>query len=136
DHFTDVILLDNTNKGYRYSLMVELQKQFRSGLSFDLSYMYNRAKTVNNGTSSRAISNWQYTQNFDVNHTRLGTAGFERRHYIMARFSFAFLYGCGLSTVISFVFQGHSGTPIVWFYNVNANGDSQFANDFVYVPHE
>src|SRR5699024_2096067 len=39
-------------------------------------------------------------------------------------------------TVISLVYQGHSGTPIVWLYNGNANGDTQFANDLVYVPHE
>jgi Fe-S cluster biosynthesis and repair protein YggX len=136
EHFNNVILLDNTDKGYRYSLSLEFKKQFETGLSFDVAYTYNRAKTVNNGTSSRAISNWQYTQNKDVNHTRLGTAAFEKRNHLLARVSYAFFYGRGSSTTLSLVYQGFSGHPVVWLYNGNANGDTRYDNDLVYVPHQ
>jgi hypothetical protein len=132
--FNDVILLTNTNKGYRYSLSAELKKQFATGLSFDVSYTYNRARSVNNGTSSRAISNWQYNPNKDVNNPRLGTSTFERRNHIMARASYAFVYGRGASTTVSLVYQGYSGIPLSWQYNGNANGDTRFDNDLVYVP--
>jgi hypothetical protein len=133
DDFTNAILLDNTDKGYNYSITGQLQKQFDSGLGFNLSYNYNRAESVNNGTSSRAISNWQYNENKDVNNPRVGTADFERRHRILAQVSYKLDYGLGAST-FSFIYDGRSGTPYSWVYNGNANGDTRFDNDLVYVP--
>lgn len=134
DNFTNAILLDNTNEGYNYTVTGELQKQFASGLGFNLSYTYNRAESVNNGTSSRAISNWQFNENKDVNNPRLGTADFERRHRILAQTSYRFNYGERFATSISLIYDGRSGTPFSWIYNGNANGDTRFDNDLVYVP--
>jgi hypothetical protein len=133
DSFTNAILLDNTDEGYNYSITGELQKQFGSGLGFNVSYTYNRAESVNNGTSSRAISNWQFNENFDVNNPRLGTADFERRHRILAQASYRMDYGLG-ATTFSLIYDGRAGTPYSWIYNGNANGDTRFDNDLVYVP--
>ncbi|HYW34951.1 MAG TPA: hypothetical protein VE868_06035, partial [Balneolaceae bacterium] len=90
--------------------------------------------SVNNGTSSRAISNWQYNENKDVNHPRLGTSLFQRRHHILAKAAYDFKYGRGLSTTVSVIYQGYSGQPLSWLYNGNANGDTYYLNDLVYVP--
>lgn len=93
DNFNDVLLLYNTDKGYRYSLSVQLKKQFATGLSFDLAYTYNRAETINNGSSDVAHSNWIYNQSKDINDPRLGTAAYQRKNHILARASYAFFMG-------------------------------------------
>lgn len=134
ENFTNAILLDNTNEGYNYTITGQLQKQFASGLGFNISYTYNRAESVNNGTSSRAISNWQFNENKDVNNPRLGTADFERRHRFLAQTSYRFEYGDRFATSLSLIYDGQSGTPFSWIYNGNANGDTRFDNDLVYVP--
>jgi len=133
-NFTNALLLENTDKGYNYSITAQLQKQFESGFNLNMSYTRNRAENVNNGTSSRAISNWQFNENKDVNDPRIGTADFERRHRILANVSYRFDFLERFATTVSLIYDGRSGTPFSWIYNGNANGDTRFDNDLVYVP--
>ncbi|TYP93975.1 Carboxypeptidase regulatory-like domain-containing protein [Fodinibius salinus] len=132
--FTNALVLDNTDKGYRYTITGELQKQFDWGLNTKVSYSYNRARSVNNGSSSRAISNWQYNENFDVNSPRLGTADYERRHRILANIGYTLSWSERFNTTISVIYDGRSGTPFSWIYDGNANGDTRYDNDLMYVP--
>ena len=67
NRFTNALLMRNTNKGYGYSGTIQLQRQVREGLSGSLSYTINESRSVNTGSSSRAISNWQFNENVDVN---------------------------------------------------------------------
>lgn len=137
DNFTNALYLENTSKGYSYSITGQLEKQFETGLQFNVSYTYNRAKNVNNGTSSRAISNWTFNESKDINDPELGTSYFERRHRFLANVSYRLDFVDRFTTTISVIFDGHSGTPYSWIYNGNANGDSgdgSFQNDLVYVP--
>ena len=135
-NFTNAILLDNTNKGYNYSITGELEKRFATGLYTRFAYTYNRAKNVNNGASSRAISNWQFTENVDVNNTRLGTANFERRHRILGILSYRTTYAERFATTFSLVYDGRSGSPYSYIYRGDANADGRFDNDLIYVPAE
>jgi hypothetical protein len=134
DNFTNALLLKNSNDNSQYSITGSLEKQFAFGLSADLSYTYNRAQNVNNGTSSRAISNWQFNENVDVNNPKVGTADFERRHRILGVLSYQFGWLDRLSTTLSLIYDGRSGTPFSWIYVGNANGDTQNFNDLIYVP--
>lgn len=134
ENFTNVILMDNTNKGYQVSLTAELKKEFNFGLNASLAYTYNRSETVNNGSSSQAVSNWQYNENFDVNNPELGPSDYERRHRILGRVSYRVAYGERFATTVSLIYDARSGTPFSWIYNGDANGDRQYANDLIYVP--
>src|SRR5699024_5311570 len=134
ENFTNAILLDNTSKGYQYSITGELKKQFESGFRASIAYTYNRAETINNGSSSRAISNWQYNENVDVNDSQLGTADYERRHRILGQLSYRFDWASRFATTISFIYDGRSGSPFSWIYSGDANGDGRFDNDLIYVP--
>ncbi len=133
-NFTNAILLENTNKGYQYSITGELEKRFANGLFTKFAYTYNRATNVNNGASSRAISNWQFTENVDVNNTGLGTANFERRHRILGIASYRFTWADRFATTFSLIYDGRSGSPYSYIYNGDANGDGRFDNDLIYVP--
>lgn len=132
--FTNAIVMDNTNKGYKYNLTVELQRNVAEGVGGSLAYTYNRARNINNATSSRAISNWQFNENKDINDPRLGTSDFELRHRILGTLNYTFEYADRFSTTLGLVYEGRSGEPFSWIYFGNANGDTQPFNDLVYVP--
>lgn len=134
DRFTNALLLKNTNKGYEYSLTAQLQRRVAEGLSGSFSYTYNRAKNVNNGTSSRAISNWQFNENVDVNNPELGTADFERRHRMLLNLDYRIQYLERFATSVGLIYEGRSGAPFSWIYVGDANADGQSFNDLVYVP--
>ena len=134
ENFTNALLLENTNEGYEYSLTAQLRKQSPIGLDGSLAYTYNRAENVNNGTSSRAISNWQFNENFDVNNPRLGTSDFEVRHRFLANLSYRLNYADRFATTVSLIYEGRSGSPFSWIYVGDANADGQSFNDLVYVP--
>lgn len=134
ENFTNALLLKNSSDNYQYSITGSLEKRFDFGVTADLSYTYNRAENVNNGTSSRAISNWQFNENVDVNDPKLGTADFERRHRILGILSYQFGWAKRLATTFSLIYDGRSGTPFSWIYAGNANGDTQRFNDLIYVP--
>ncbi|MDX1638165.1 MAG: TonB-dependent receptor [Balneolaceae bacterium] len=132
--FTNALLLKNTSKGYQYSLTGQLEKQTDFGLSGSVSYTFNEAKSVVNNTSSRAISNWQFQENFDINNPELGTSDFEVRHRILANLSYVFSFAERFQTTVSLIYEGSSGRPYSWIYFGDANGDGQAFNDLVYVP--
>ncbi len=134
DRFTDALLLENTNKGYQGSATVQLQRQVRQGINGSVSYTYTRAENVNNGTSSRAISNWQFNENVDVNDPQLGTADFERRHRFLGNLNYRFEWGERFATSIGVIYEAQSGSPFSWITAGDANGDGQAFNDLVYVP--
>lgn len=134
--FTNAILMQNTGQGYEYSLTAMLRRQSPTGLDATLAYTFSRATNVNNATSSRAISNWQYNENFDVNDPSLGTADFEVRHRILTNLSYRIEYAGRFATTVGVVYDGRSGEPFSWVYNGNANADTRFDNDLVYVPNE
>jgi hypothetical protein len=134
ERFTNAILLENSNDGYQYSLTGEVQRTVREGLGGSLSYTYTRAENVNNGSSSRAISNWQYNENKDINNPRVGTADYEIRHRILGTMNYTFTYGDRFGTTLGLIYEGRSGEPFSWIYDGNANGDTQTLNDLVYVP--
>ena len=54
--------MDNSNKGYTYSLTAQLSKSFNNGFSAMVAYTNGGSKSVNDGASSTALSNWEFVQ--------------------------------------------------------------------------
>ncbi len=82
--FTNVILLENTNRGHQFNLTLRLRKgvntSFLPGLFGSVAYVFQDANDINSGRSSRAISNWQYNETDDPNGDTIATSDFEVRH--------------------------------------------------------
>lgn len=138
-NFTNVILLDNTNKGYTYSLTAQLQKSFSNGLSSMFAYTYSQAKSINDGGSSTALSNWNggFVPQVDgPNSQGLATSLFQLRHRFIGSLSYKIEYGPGklFGTGISIFYSGNSGQPYSYVYNGDINGDGGRTNDLIYVP--
>ena len=133
---TDAIYLTNTNKGYQYSLSLQLQKNFSNRSWINVFYSYGQAKDVNSGTSSQASSNFGYNNiRFNPNDPELVWSNFDIRHRIGAAFSWEFNFIRSAPTVLSMFYGGRSGRPYSTTYNFfDANGDAASGNDLVYVP--
>jgi hypothetical protein len=133
---TDAIYLTNTNKGYQYSLSVQLQKNFSNRSWVNVFYAYGQAKDVNSGTSSQAASNWGYNNiRFNPNDPELVWSNFDVRHRLGAAFSWQLRLIKKAPTVFSMFYGGRSGRPYSTTYSsFDANGDARNSNDLVYIP--
>ncbi len=60
-------MLDNTNKGYQYSLTAQLQKTFTKGFYASGGYTFSDARDVNAGTGSQAsINSYAYLGSYNT----------------------------------------------------------------------
>jgi hypothetical protein len=133
--FTNVMLLDNTNKGYTYSLTGQLQKNFDNGLTTMVAYTFGESKDVNSGTSSTARSNWQFNQIVrNPNDPELSYSRFDIRHRVIATGGYTINWLNNFSTSLSLFYEGQSGTPFTYLYSGDLNSDGNNGNDLMYVP--
>ena len=137
--FTNVILLSNTNEGFNYSLTGQLSKQFDNGFSAMAAYTYGQAKSINDGASSTALSNWEFVQTSSAaNNPDLAISNFQLAHRLIGALSYTFKYGRNeaFGTGINIFYAGRSGNHFSYIYNSSSdfNGDGAFSNDLIYVP--
>ncbi|KAA3439617.1 TonB-dependent receptor [Rufibacter hautae] len=133
--FTNVILLDNTNRGYTYTLTGQLQKNFNMGLNTMVAYTYGKSEDVNSGASSTARSNWQFNQVYrNPNDPELSYSRFDIRHRVISSGGYTFKWLNNFSTTLSLFYEGQSGTPFTYLYAGDINNDGSNANDLLYVP--
>ena len=70
----DVMLLTNIGKGTSWQMAFKVERPFRGGFYASGSYLYGESKSVNDGTSSVARSNWTGAPTgIDVNNPPLTT---------------------------------------------------------------
>lgn len=133
--FSDIILLKNTDEGKQWSVSGKLERPFRNGLYAMASYYYGDARTVNDGTSSQAASNWgnAYTTG-DPNNVPLGRSRFSPGHRVLAAVSYDWRFGGKANLLLSLFYTGQSGRPYSFNYNGDFNGDGRTGNDLIYVP--
>ena len=133
--FTNVIYLENTNKGYTYNLTGQLRKDFGFGLQSMIAYTYGQAKDVNSGTSSTARSNWQFVQMVNgPNNPPLAYSTFDLRHRIVGSLGYKIEYAKNFSTTVALFYAGRSGNPFTYLYRGDLNNDGGNQNDLLYVP--
>ena len=135
--YSAIVALENTNKGYTYSISGQLEKHFDFGLDLMASYTFGHSYSVNDGTSSVAYSNWKYNYSVDTNVAEMSYSAFDRPHKVMAVVSYTTpKYLNGLQTTIALSYEGQSGTRYSYTMNETAdfNGDGQNGNSLLYVP--
>ncbi len=135
-HYTSVILMSNTSLGQSYSGSVILElPRTRQGIYFKAAYVYSRAFSVNDATSSTALTNYENTPiSGNPNNPGLGRSFFETRHRVIAALDYQFALKRKWETTIGAFYEGRSGTPYCFVFTNDANLDGVFGNDLVYVP--
>jgi Carboxypeptidase regulatory-like domain len=131
---SDVIFLSNSNEGYSWSGVAELRRPFKNGWFFSSSYLYGRSKSIMDGTSSQAASNWGNTLiRTNPNDPELATSVFDPGHRINFSASKEFgLFGDATATA-SIYYSGQSGRPYTLRFFNDVNGDGR-TSDLLYIP--
>ena len=137
--YYSIINLKNTNKGYSYAVSALLEKHFGFGMDMSASYTFGHSKSVNDGTSSVAYSNWKYNYSRDTNSkNELGFSKFDIPHRIMAQVAYTTpkYWNNWMSTSISVIYNGFSGSRYSLTMNESAdfNGDGWSGNSLLYIP--
>lgn len=138
-NYYSIINLRNTNKGYTYALSALLEKHFNFGLDLSASYTFGHAKSVNDGTSSVAYSNWKYNYSVDTNsENELGFSKFDIPHRVMVQASYSSpkYWNGWTSTTIAVIYNGFSGSRYSLTMNEKQdfNNDGYSGNSLLYIP--
>jgi hypothetical protein len=138
--YSGIYVLDNVSKGYSYNVSIKAEKSFKFGLDVMASYTYGKSKTVNNGSSSVAASNWTYNYTHgDPNNPELANSNFNVPHQLMVSLYEHFKWNKDIKdtynnvTTIGLIYSGNSGSPFNVYVNGDVNGDNGY-NDLMYIP--
>lgn len=134
-NYEEIVKLENTNKGYTYNFVVQLQKNFRNGFDASAAYTFGRSMDLNSGTSSVAYSNWRYVNNVKgLNNLELTRSNYDLGSRVIGYVSYKKEYFKGLmSTQVSLFYNGQSGQPYSYIYKGDLNNDAT-DNDLIFVP--
>lgn len=133
--YTNLLVLENTNKGYSYNFTASLSKNFAFGLNASLAYTYGKSMAPFDGTSSVASSNWRYNYNFHgPNDAELALTAFDVRHRIVGSLNYKVKYGKHFATTVGLIYNGQSGGRFTMTYANDVNGDGERSNDLIYIP--
>ena len=131
----DVVLLTNTHEGGQWSVSYKLDRQFRNGFLAGGSYLYGRADSVMDGTSSVAYSNWAGTYTGgDINNPPLRTSDFDVRHRVSLNAVIPIRLWKDLRSTASLYYNSQSGRPYTIVANTDVNSDGRTTNDLLFVP--
>jgi hypothetical protein len=132
---SDGILLTNTHMGYNWTASYEVRRPFKDGWYFSAAYSYNEAKTLMDGTSDQAASNWGnvYTPG-DPNNPPLARSNFAVGHRINASAAREIGLVKGTKLTLSAFYSGQSGRPYTLAFGRDVNGDGRGTNDLLYIP--
>lgn len=135
--FTGAYLLTNTDQGDTTNLSLKVEKPYAEGLYGFVAYTWGEANVINEGTSSRAVSNWNYQEAIDPNNVKLSTSDFEVKHRFTVSMSYEFNRDSRWSTIVSAYYNRQSGRPYSLIVDSNypsLNVDTADGNDLFYVP--
>jgi len=143
-------LITNTSEGEATHFVVKLEKPFSRGFWGYVAYVYADSEVVNDGSSSRAVSNWQFNEAVDPNNPGTSRSDFEVSDRYTASLSYRFNRASQWPTTVSTYYNLQAGRPFGWIMNsefvmdCDGDGDLEFGatincdgfggNDLFYVP--
>jgi len=132
---SDLILLTNSDEGDAWSVAFKVERPFRNRFFMNAGYLYGRARSIMDGTSSQAASNWGnvYVPG-DPDNPPLARSNFDPGHRITASGSYDIPVGGGFAVTTSLFYSGQSGRPWSALYAFDYNGDVRGTNDLLYIP--
>ncbi len=134
-NLNNVLLLTNSNQGHTWSMAFKVERSFKNDLQFAVSYIYGKAYSTVDGTSSVANSNFTGTPiGVDANHPPLALSNYSPGSRINVSATVPVPLPAGIRSRLSFFYNGQQGRPYDLRYSQDANGDSASGNDLLYIP--
>ncbi len=117
-NFTQVIKLENTNKGYSANFTAQLQKTYSRGWAGSIAYNYGLAASLNDLPSSVALSNWRGSQTINgLNKLELANSNFDAGSRVSGYISKEFKYLKHFATTITLFYNGQDGQRMSYLYS-------------------
>ncbi|CAL2089800.1 TonB-dependent receptor [Tenacibaculum sp. 190524A05c] len=133
DDFTNVFLLSNTNKGYRYNINFGLSKETENYAGF-LGYTNGKSKDVSSTVRNSSAANFEWNQAINSHDPDVSFSNFDLRHKIVSSHSYNFDFKNNYQLQVSALYTGTSGSPYSVVYQGDVNRDGSSRNDLVYIP--
>ena len=139
--YSAVYRLSNTQRGYSWSATARVEYDFLyalEGLKITAAYTYSQSKSINDGISAQASSNWGRNYAVDSNDPQLSSSVYEFPHKVVGAISYTKRYG-HFGTNVMLLYNGYSGEHYSLTYakgKVDVNGDSYRGNSLIYIPTE
>lgn len=134
-NFTNVFLLTNTDRGFRYNLTVGITKEIGDYNGY-LGYTYGRSKDISSTVRSSPAANFEWNQAEFGNNPELSFSNFDLRHKFVSSHAYNFGLGKNGDGFISFLYNGRAGSPFTYVYQGDLNQDGSSRNDLIYVPRD
>ncbi len=137
--YSNVYLLTNTDKGYRYNLTAELSKSSFTPHKFvtnwSVAYTYGVSKDISNGIRNSFQSNFEVNPAIIPNDAQLSYSNFDLRHRFVGSFTGSMHWNESNISSIAFFYAGQSGNPYTVVYNSGGNPFGNAANsNLPYIP--
>lgn len=133
--FTNVFVLSNSNKGYRYNFTASVEKKHKGYYGY-LGYTYGMSKDISSTVRNSPAANYEWNQAIIANNPQLSFSNFDLRHKIVSVQGYEQEWGNKNSLGINFLYRGRAGTPFSFVYQGDINRDGSSRNDLVYVPND
>ena len=136
--YSAVYYLDNTSRGYSYSLSGSVSKSFEWGLSVMASYIFGHSYAVCDVPSTSSSSNWNRTYALDLNNPELTFSAYDVPHKVSLAVNYNKRYSPLFDLSASLVYQATSGQRYSYCFGeaVDFNGDGTFGSTLMYIPTE
>ena len=136
--YSAVYYLDNTSRGYSYSISGSVAKSFSWGLSLMASYIFGHSYAVCDVPSTSSSSNWNRTYALDLNDVPLSFSAYDVPHKISLAASYHKRYARLFDVSAGLVYQMTSGQrySLCFGESVDLNGDGTFGSTLMYIPTE
>jgi len=133
NNFTNVFLLSNINKGFRYNISLNVERKTKHLYSF-LGYSYGLSKDASSTVRSSPAANYEWNQALFGNDPELAFSNYDLRHKIIFVQSLKYQLNKKSDLLISFLLNSRSGSPYSFVYQGDVNKDGSSRNDLIYVP--
>lgn len=136
--YTGIYLATNTNKGYTYNVAATIAKPFDNGFTATLSYTYNDAFSVYDGTSSQNSSQWRGLHSVNGRNVldEAMRSDFSMGSRVIGQVSYRKEYlGFGASQ-FSFFYNGQSGRTYSYIYDDRGDLTAEDTRErsLIYIP--
>ena len=136
--YSAIYYMDNTSKGYSYSLSASVAKHFAMGLDVAASYIFGHSYAVCDVPSTSSSSNWSRTYALDLNEPELSLSSYDVPHKLSLSATYHKRYARLFDMTAGAVYQLSSGQrySLTFGESVDFNGDGVFGSTLMYIPTE
>ena len=132
------LLITTTSEGEATNFRVKLERPIAAAFGVMSPTPTATPIRINDGTSSRAVSNFQFNETLDPNNASLSTSDFRVEHRFNASLSYRFNSDGRWPTTLSGYYNHQSGRPYSYIYGrqffPSINEEQYFSNDLLWVP--